>query len=219
MRKKNRASEPHEKHLHITGLRPVSQYANPHHTAGSRGGWMIIAHRTTGNTVSFTVPEDFEHGDYVLMVKATDGVNTGYDTVNLKILESLPTCTLNVTSNVGIEISGSGTYEEWSNVTLTAPQTAPIEGFLGILGGKYVFQEWTGFTNTRQNTVSIIVFGEDKTLVMQAMYIQDLTFVYIVSAIIVLAVLALVAVFLLRRRKPAPQPVYAPPSYPPPSPP
>jgi hypothetical protein len=38
--------------------------------------WMIIAHRTTENTVSFTVPEDFEPGNYTLMVKATDGVNT-----------------------------------------------------------------------------------------------------------------------------------------------
>lgn len=175
--------------------------------------WMITAHRTTENTISFTVPEDFEEGNYTLMVKATDEVNTGYDIVNLQILETLPTYTLSVTSNVNIGISGSGTYEEWSNVTLVAPQTAPIEGVLGILGGKYVFQEWTGFTNTRQNTVSIIVSGEDKTLVMQAMYIQDLTVVYIVSAVIILAVLASAALIMVKRRRkqtsspePSPQP-------------
>lgn len=95
---------------------------------------MITAHRTTENTISFTVPEDFEEGNYTLMVKATDGASTGYDIVNLQILETLPSYTLSVTSNVDIGISGSGTYEEWSNVTLVAPQTAPIEGMLGILG-------------------------------------------------------------------------------------
>ncbi|MGC8832026.1 MAG: hypothetical protein ACP5PQ_05550 [Thermoproteota archaeon] len=44
-----------------------------------------------------------------------------------------------MTCNVGIEISGSGTYEEWTNATLTASQTASMEGVFGILGGKYVF--------------------------------------------------------------------------------
>ncbi|MEM2940950.1 MAG: hypothetical protein QW304_05315 [Thermoproteota archaeon] len=168
--------------------------------------WMIIAHRTTENSVSFTVPESFEEGNYVLMVKATDGVNTGYDIINLQVLESLPVYTLNVSSNVGIQIAGSGTYEEWSNVTLTAPQTAPVEGFLGILGGKYVFQEWTGFTNTRQNTVSIIVSGEEKTLTMNAIYAQDLTVVYIVSAVIFLIALASAVLIIKRRRKPVSPP-------------
>ncbi|MEM2980469.1 MAG: hypothetical protein QW385_03760, partial [Thermoproteota archaeon] len=162
--------------------------------------------RTTENSVSFTVPESFEEGNYVLMVKATDGVNTGYDIINLQVLESLPVYTLNVSSNVGIQIAGSGTYEEWSNVTLTAPQTAPVEGFLGILGGKYVFQEWTGFTNTRQNTVSIIVSGEEKTLTMNAIYAQDLTVVYIVSAVIFLIALASAVLIIKRRRKPVSPP-------------
>ncbi|MEM2981446.1 MAG: hypothetical protein QW385_08820, partial [Thermoproteota archaeon] len=161
--------------------------------------------RTTENSVSFTVPESFEEGNYVLMVKATDGVNTGYDIINLQVLKSLPVYTLNVSSNVGIQIGGSGTYEEWSNVTLTAPQTAPMEGVLGILGGKYVFQEWTGFTNTRQNTVSIIVSSEEKTLTMRAIYTQDLTFVYIASAVIALLVLASAALIMIKhRRKTAP---------------
>lgn len=173
----------------------------------NESSWMIIAHRTTENTVSFTVPESFEEGNYVLMVKATDGVNTGYDTINLQIVETLPVYTLTVSSNIGVQIGGSGAYEEWSNVTLTAPQSVPLEGVLGILGGRYVFQEWTGFTNTRQNPVSIIVYSEEKTLTMKAIYTQDLTITYIVVAAIALLVLASIALIMIRRRrKPLPPP-------------
>ncbi|MBS7649184.1 hypothetical protein KEJ17_06050, partial [Candidatus Bathyarchaeota archaeon] len=75
-------------------------------------------------------------------------MNTGYDTINLQIVETLPVYTLTVSSNIGVQIGGSGAYEEWSNVTLTAPQSVPLEGVLGILGGRDVFQEWTGCTNT-----------------------------------------------------------------------
>jgi len=168
--------------------------------------WMIIAHRTTENTVSFTVPEDFEQGNYTLMVKATDGVNTGYDLVNLMILDSLPLYTLNVDSNVGVEISGSGTYEEWSNVTLTAPQNAPVEGMLGLLGGRYVFQEWVGFVNTKENPVNIIVSGGERTLTMKAVYAQDLTIPYVVAGITLGAVALVALIIVKRRRRPASSP-------------
>ncbi|MEM2678542.1 MAG: hypothetical protein QXU62_07845, partial [Thermofilaceae archaeon] len=181
---------------------------NVHIKGVNETSWVIIAHRITENSVSFTIPETFEEGNYVLMVKATDGVNTGYDIVNLQILKTLPTYTLEVSSNIGIQIEGSGTYEEWSDVTLTAPQTAPMEGILGILGGKYVFQEWTGFINTRENPVTIVIFSESENryLTVKAIYTQDLTTVYIVSAVIALMVFASIALTVLKRRSKTAQP-------------
>jgi hypothetical protein len=77
---------------------------------------------------------------------------------------------------------------------------------LGLLGGRYVFQEWVGFVNTKENPVNIIVSGGERTLTMKAVYAQDLTIPYVVAGITLGAVALVALIIVKRRRRPASSP-------------
>jgi len=176
---------------------------NVHLKREDERSWFIIAHRIAGNSINFTIPRDFELGNYVLMVKATDGVNTGYQLVRVEVVSEAPSYRVEVRSNIGVEVPGSGVYKEGTNVTLEAPPIVRMPGLLGMLGGKYVFERWAGFVESEDNPVSLIVYAKEETLEIEAVYVEDLSTVYLVLIAIAVFILLLVSlVFIaLKRRK------------------
>jgi len=176
---------------------------NVHLKREDERSWFIIAHRIAGNSINFTIPRDFELGIYVLMVKATDGVNTGYQLVRVEVVSEAPSYRVEVRSNIGVEVPGSGVYKEGTNVTLEAPPIVRMPGLLGMLGGKYVFERWAGFVESEDNPVSLIVYAKEETLEIEAVYVEDLSTVYLVLIAIAVFILLLVSlVFIaLKRRK------------------
>ena len=43
-----------------------------------------------------------------------------------------------------LSVSGAGWYDQGTNATISANSTVPMNGLLGILGGRWVFQGWYG---------------------------------------------------------------------------
>lgn len=166
------------------------------------GAWTILAHRIRGNTLNYTVSEQLKPGTYELLVKATDGVNTGYIIVRIEVVEEAPSYNLTVTSNIGAEIAGSGIYEEGSNVTLNAPKEISMPGLLGALGARYVFKRWEGFVNSTSNPVSFIIHSERSAISVAALYSEDLSpaLMKLIIAAIVFTVLAASIRYKLRKQ-------------------
>lgn len=96
---------------------------------------------------------------------------------------------LNVTSNVGIVMEGSGTYPTGSVVQVSAPADAPVPGMMGVLGSRYVFQQWTGAVNSAQRTVSVVVDYQASQQGMQAVYQEQNT-----AAMMTIAAIGAVAI-------------------------
>jgi len=161
--------------------------------------WAILAHRVEETELTFGIPEGWEPGVYELMVKATDGVNTGYQLIRVEVVEKLPQYRVEVISNVGVEIPGSGVYEEGDRITLEAPSFVRMPGVLGLLGGRYVFQRWRGFMETTSNPISLVVAGGGDSIRIEAVYGEDYTLIYVVIAVVASSLVLLAA--LLKRRK------------------
>jgi len=81
--------------------------------------------------------------------------------------------TLEVASNIGTEIDGSGNYPEGAIKTITAPSSIELTGILGILGVNQVFKQWTGVSESTNNTVEVVFTGESKQLALLAEYDTD----------------------------------------------
>jgi hypothetical protein len=57
-----------------------------------------------------------------------------------------------------VAVGGAGWYDEGSNVTLSLQSTsAPIRGFLGIIGAKWIFQSWVEDEQTISNSTTVLV--------------------------------------------------------------
>lgn len=193
--------------------------------------WMILANRITEERITLgapTVSEDgtiermyidppsvklggseFPEGDYEIQIKATDGVNTAVKVIHVQIVKpvQIKTYTLKVSSNVGLKIEGSGTYEEGDTVRVKAPIEEPMTGLLGALGGKYRFNRWTGAVESKEGETTVQMAGEQTTLTLTAIYDEDYTQAYLILGAIAIAILA-AAVLAARslRRKPHPPP-------------
>jgi hypothetical protein len=186
--------------------------------------WTSLASRITENSISLDSDRiklgrsDFPEGNYEIQVKATDGVNTAVKVIRVQIVEQeqIKTYTLTVGSNIGLEIDGSGTYEEGDMVRVKAPVEELMKGFLGTLGGKYQFNRWTGAVESKDSEVVVQMAGEQTSLTLTALYDENYTQVFLILGTIIIAVLAIVVLVALKlMRKPKP----APPSPPPPPPP
>jgi len=164
-----------------------------------RVGWTILAHRIEENQLTFEIPRDWEPGVYELLVKATDGVNTGYQLIRVEVVEKLPEYRVEVTSNIGIEIPGSGVYEEGDLITLEAPSSVSMPGILGFLGGRFVFQEWSGAVKAQSNHLSFAVTGGGEAIRIEAVYREDYMQVLLILAALALASVALYVVMRTRR--------------------
>jgi hypothetical protein len=103
---------------------------------------------------------------------------------------------------VGQNITGTGWYDANTNGTFSATQTQPLNGTLGAVGGRSVFQGWyeNGQLITNQPNGTILM---DKPHTLTAVWQTD----YSVPGIIVLAIAAAAIVILLvaRRRKAVPR--------------
>jgi len=101
---------------------------------------------------------------------------------------------LTVVSPVGSP-QGSGWYDASSVATfsVTSPAT---EGFMGMLGGKYLFDHWTGDSSAAKTSASIVMDGAKS---VTAEWHTDYTMPYIIFG--VAAVVIVVAVFLFVKRR------------------
>jgi hypothetical protein len=130
-------------------------------------------------------------------VEARVKVGGGYLSVG-KIIEAVPDAYhLTVKSNVPITIAGTGTYAYGETIQLDAPLNPPMPHLLGLLGGKYVFTEWSGAISSKNNMLTLPIEGDNTEFSVEAMYTQDFFMLYISGGIIV--VLAVVGFILFKK--------------------
>ncbi|MEM3040823.1 MAG: Ig-like domain-containing protein, partial [Nitrososphaerota archaeon] len=112
---------------------------------------------------------------------------------------------LEVSSNVQVEIKGSGDYAYGQRIQLTAPETVAMPGIVGLLGGRYVFQQWQGAITSSNPSISISITGEQETIAVRAFYIEDISPMFTSIGILAgVAVAIVLIVFFLRRiRRPS----------------
>jgi photosystem II stability/assembly factor-like uncharacterized protein len=143
---------------------------------GSPGVRYVFQHWTDGSrdlSRSITVRK---HGDYSALY------NTQYE--------------LKVISDFG-NPQGSGWYDAGSKATFSVTSPSPEPGLLGVLGGKIIFQGWTGYVVASSPTSTIVMNGP-KTV--QAIWRTDNSQAYITLAMLIAAAAAAM-VLQLRRRK------------------
>lgn len=103
--------------------------------------------------------------------------------------------------------TGSDWYKADTKVTISVPPTVPMEGTIGFLGGKYKFREWvytsagqtfipeseSGYVNAYSNIQIFLM--PPRPVVMEALWDEDYTTVYVVvgGSIAVIVALALIA--------------------------
>ncbi len=141
-------------------------------------------------------------GDYKVTLTVIDNERGSNSTSQL--IKVVLMYTLNVSSNIAIEIPGSGKYKEGEEVTLSAPSSVSMSGIFGILGGKYNFKQWSGALNSTENTVKLAFTGYDTKLEMKAIYVEDYFNAIIILLVIILAIVAIVAIYLRSRKKKKP---------------
>jgi len=165
--------------------------------------WKVLAHRTTKTSFNLKLPKDYPLGKYILMLKVSDGFNNKIVTINIDVKKKLEEYSLIISSNIPVYIKGSGQYNEGDVVKLSAPKEVKMEGILGILGGKYVFQKWSGCISSKQRTITIVMTGEDKTKTVKAIYVKDMSKLInnVLIVIVVLVVILIVAKLALSKRK------------------
>lgn len=149
-------------------------------------------------------------GDYLVTLTVIDNEEASNSTTML--IRVVMTYTLKVSSNVAIEIPGSGRYREGDEVTLIAPLSMNMPGPLGLLGARYVFKQWTGFLNSTDSSVSLVLTGYEPRLEMRAMYSEDYTYMMIISGIVSVVIIVFAALSLRRMKSKKPTPVPPPPS-------
>jgi hypothetical protein len=109
--------------------------------------------------------------------------------------------TLEVASNIGTEIEGSGSYAEGAIQTISAPASIELAGILGILGVKQVFKQWTGISESTNSTVEVVFTGESKQLALLAEYETDyMGLILRIGLMTVVFVVVVVGLTLWRRR-------------------
>lgn len=183
--------------------------------------WRLIASRIREDRVTFTPSDNvtdpifYEEGDYELQIKVTDGVNTAVKVLHVHIVEQsqIKIYDLFVGSNIGLKIDGSGTYEEGDLVRIEAPAEEPMKDLLGLLGGKYQFDRWTGAVESKDEEVVVPMTGEQTSLTATAIYVPNYTQVYLVLGTLVILAVAIMAVLKLGRK---PKPTLPLPPPPPP---
>jgi ABC-type uncharacterized transport system YnjBCD ATPase subunit len=96
--------------------------------------------------------------------------------------------------------TGEGWYDPGSTVTISAPESEPMSGILGVLGGKLRFQAWYEGKNLLTNSsIDIITVEKPRTLTVVWQYDYTMPLVVILATIMVLT-LAYVLVY--RRARP-----------------
>jgi len=96
-------------------------------------------------------------------------------------------------------VIGTGWYKKDSTASFSVSPTAPLEGFLGMLGGKRVFQKWTGDSSATSPSATIVM---DAPHQVTALWQEDIMMpmIIIVATMVGVGLVAL-AVMTARRRK------------------
>jgi len=162
--------------------------------------WKSLASRIQKNEVFFVPPAEFEEGDYLIQIKATDGVNTAVKFVEISLVEELKLYTVLVDSNIELSLAGSGKYEEGEKVKIDAPTIVMMEKLFGLLGGKYKFSYWKGAVESKENKIIIDMVGEETDLKITAIYEADYSETYLRLGILVI-ILFIVILLLVRLRR------------------
>lgn len=112
---------------------------------------------------------------------------------------------LKVISYLG-DPQGSGWYDAGSTATFSVTSPQPETGLFGLLGGKTVFQAWTGDSQADTSTADIVM---ESPKTVQAQWITDDSQPYmILGGIGVGVVVVIILALLLMRRKKPPLAVY-----------
>lgn len=140
------------------------------------------------------------HGleDYVVTLTVTD--NEGAVNTTRQVVRAVMMYNLNVSTNIGFSIQGSGKYKEGDEVTITAPSSVGMPGVLGLIGAKYVFKKWTGALNSSESSVKLVFAGYTSILEMKAIYNEDFTAIILVG-LVVAAIIVVVAAILFWKKK------------------
>ena len=168
--------------------------------------WTCLANRIQNRSILFTPSEEFMEGDYLLQMKATDGVNTAVKVIHFSVTKAGKVYVLSVKSNIGLKLSGSGTYNEGDVVKIEAPSEVPMTDLWGLLGGKYKFSYWKGMVYSKETTLMITIAGETTDLTLLAIYTPDYSTVYLSLGLLTVAVIIALSVLILRKRAPTKTP-------------
>jgi hypothetical protein len=104
---------------------------------------------------------------------------------------------LTVKSPMG-DPQGSGWYDEGSMAQFSVRSPLPLEGLMGMLGGKYVLDHWSGNSTSTTPTTSFAM-NEPKTVTAE--WRVDNTMPYIVISAIAAVIIVATLLLLTRRRK------------------
>jgi len=131
----------------------------------------------------------YEAGEYIVTLTVVD--NEGATSSNKTLVTVMRTYYLNVTSNIGVDIGGSGRYLEGVKVQLIAPKF-DMPGITGLLGGKYVFKQWKGAVDSAENPMELTFAGYELKLTAQAIYEADYSSIYLIASLTMVAVAIIV---------------------------
>jgi uncharacterized repeat protein (TIGR02543 family) len=93
---------------------------------------------------------------------------------------------------------GSGWYDAGSSASFSVTSPVSVEGFMGMLGGKYVFDHWSGDSTATSSSTSITMDGPRT---VTAEWRTDNTMAYALVGAIGAAVIIITVLLLLKRRK------------------
>ena len=141
-------------------------------------------------------------GTRMVFVNWTDGHASNSRAINLTTDTTLTAhysiqYLLTVNSPVGGP-GGSGWYDEGSSATFSVTPRVPVEGLMGMLGGKYVLDHWSGDSAATTATASVRMDGP-KTV--SAGWRTDYTFPYIMIAAITFAAIVIAVMLLFTREE------------------
>ena len=94
--------------------------------------------------------------------------------------------------------TGAGWYDEGTTATFLIMTPEPMNGLLGLLGGKYVFDHWSGDSASSMAATSVIMDGPRT---VTAAWRTDNSTPYIVIGALGAVIVILVLVLLVRHRK------------------
>jgi hypothetical protein len=133
-------------------------------------------------------------------LEAMVNVGGGYLKTSKTIVAVPDVYHLVVSANVPVPTEGSGDYSYGDTVSLEVPTTAPMPHILGILGGKYVFDQWIGAAPSTINAVTLTIDGQMTEITQQALFTSDYLML-LVSSVLIVVVLSAAFFFLRRMRK------------------
>jgi len=181
----------------------VTLDGNPYKDAEISWSGIGLQEMTTTTTVNGTSENILSVQEGENIVQASTFVIGAGPIANKTRIIGLRQYTLSVSSDVdtNIDISPSSAgnkYRENTTITLTAPSSVPMQGFLGILGGKYNFVGWSGATSSATNPLKITASGRASTLNVRANYSEDIS-VPIIIIVVIIVVAVIIALLLIRR--------------------